>query len=91
MKHFAMAALMTAAATAGEAAERVNPFLQPSYGTKYEIPPFDRIQYSDYLPAIRQGIKELNADIEAIVTNPAKPDFNNTILAYEKAGKHSTR
>lgn len=87
MKHLAMAALMTAAATTGEAAERVNPFLQPSYGTKYEIPPFDRIQYSDYLPAIRQGIKELNADIEAIVSNPAKPDFNNTILAYEKAGK----
>lgn len=67
------------------AATRTNPFLEP-YNTPYNIPPFEKIQYGDYLPAIEQGIKEYKKEIDAIVSNPAKPDFNNTILAMEKSG-----
>lgn len=91
MKHLAMAAFMVAAASGGQAAEHVNPFLLPSYGTKYEIPPFDQIQYSDYLPAIKEGIAQQAAEIEAIISNPAQPDFDNTILAFEKSGKMLSR
>lgn len=92
MKHFAMAAFVAATAAGGtQAAERVNPFLQSSYGTRYEIPPFDKIEYSDYLPAIREGIRQQAADIEAIVNNPAEPDFYNTILPFEKSGKQLSR
>ena len=73
------------ASHAATAATRTNPFLEP-YNTPYNIPPFEKIQYGDYLPAIEQGIKEYKKEIDAIVSNPAKPDFNNTIFAMEKSG-----
>lgn len=76
-----MGGLEAMAADAGH----VNPFLQP-YTTTYEIPPFQSISYDDYLPALKQGIEQSNAQIKAIVDNPETPTFENTILAYEKAG-----
>ncbi len=66
--------------------QRVNPFLEP-YNTPYNIPPFEKIQYSDYLPAMEQGIKEYREEIKAIKANRAMPDFENTILAMEKSGQ----
>ena len=63
-----------------------NPFLEP-YNTPFEIPPFDKITYADYLPAIEQGIAEQKKEIEAIANNPATPTFDNTILAMEKSGQ----
>lgn len=59
-----------------------NPFLQP-YGTKYEIPPFEKIKTSDFIPAIKAGIEEQKKNIDAIVKNRATPDFDNTILPLE--------
>lgn len=93
MKKMALAACIAAAGSLGAAADEahVNPFLQPSYGTVYDIPPFDRISYDDYLPAIRQGIAERTAEIDAIIANQATPDFDNTILAMEKAGRTLSR
>ncbi|MDE6038272.1 MAG: peptidase M3, partial [Duncaniella sp.] len=70
--------------------QRVNPFMAP-YGTKYDIPPFEQIQYADYLPAVEKGIAERRAEIKAIADNPATPTFDNTILAMEKAGSLLTR
>ncbi len=72
------------------AAERINPFLAP-YNTPYDIPPFEAIQYSDYMPAFNQGVAEYKADVKAIIDNPATPDFDNTVLALEKAGRLLTR
>ncbi|MDE6394443.1 MAG: M3 family metallopeptidase, partial [Duncaniella sp.] len=90
MKSLIRAAVITAALTIPTAmsaeTQRENPFMAPSYGTKYEIPPFDRIQYSDYLPAVEKGIADRRAEIKAIADNPAEPTFDNTILAMEKAG-----
>lgn len=87
---FTLAAAMAipAAISAFEAngAERQNPFLIP-YPDPCNIPPFEQITYADYIPAILQGIDEYKADIERIVSNPATPDFNNTILAMEQSGK----
>jgi len=68
------------------AEERTNPFLEP-YNTPFNIPPFEKIQYDDYLPALEQGIKEYRAEIDAIIRNRATPDFDNTILAMEQAGQ----
>lgn len=65
---------------------RQNPFMVP-YDTPYEIPPFDKIQYGDYMPAIEKGIELQRKEIEAIANNPAKPTFDNTILAMEKSGE----
>lgn len=77
--------VLPVAVHAASAATRTNPFLEP-YNTPYNIPPFEKIQYGDYLPAMEQGIKEYKKEIDAIVNNPATPDFNNTILAMEKSG-----
>lgn len=64
------------------AEERQNPFLQP-YDTKYEIAPFDKIQTSDFIPAIKAGIEEQDQAIANITRNRATPDFDNTILPLE--------
>lgn len=61
-----------------------NPFLQP-YTTKYEIPPFEQIRISDFIPAIKAGIAEQKQTIDNIVRNRAVPDFDNTILPLENA------
>lgn len=63
-----------------------NPFLE-SYTTKYEIPPFDQIEYGDYLPALEAGIEQKKAQIEEIVNNPDEPTFDNTIMALENSGE----
>lgn len=39
------------------------------------------------MPAFNQAIDEHNAEIEAIVSNPETPTFENTILALEYSGK----
>ncbi len=62
-----------------------NPFLT-AYSTPYEIPPFGDITYADYMPALRQGIADRKAEIDAIVNNPATPTFDNTILALDNSG-----
>ncbi len=92
MKQMALAACVIAAGSLATSCgsgqkEHDNPFLQPNYGTVYDIPPFDKISYDDYMPAIKQGIAERKAEIDAIVNNPAEPDFDNTILAMEKSGR----
>ena len=61
---------------------RVNPFLE-DWDTPFGIPPYDKIQISDYIPAIEAGIAEQNANIEAITNNPDAPTFENTIAPLE--------
>ena len=62
-----------------------NPFLT-EWDTPYGIPPFDKIQNSDYMPAILKGIELQNAEIQAIVDNPEAPDFENTVAAFDRSG-----
>jgi peptidyl-dipeptidase Dcp len=57
----------------------------------FAAPQFDHIGPADYLPAIRQGIAEAAAEIAAIVTDPAPPTFDNTIVALERAGARLAR
>lgn len=63
-----------------------NPFFE-KYTTPYGTVPFDKIKTEHYEPAIREGIRQQAAEIDAIVNNPEAPTFANTILAYEKSGK----
>lgn len=69
---------------------RENPFFS-EFRTPFQVPPFDRIDTSDYMPAFLEGIRQHDAEISAIVNNPAAPDFDNTILAFDKSGKMLTR
>ena len=63
-----------------------NPFLT-EYTTKYKIPPFESIKYEHYMEALEKGIAQHNQEIEAIISNPASPNFENTILALDNSGE----
>jgi peptidyl-dipeptidase Dcp len=63
-----------------------NPFFE-TYTTPYQIPPFDLIKNEHFKPALLEGIKRHEIEIEAILSNPEKPSFDNTILAMENSGK----
>lgn len=67
-----------------------NPFFT-GFTTPFQVPPFDAIDTSHYLPAFIEGMKQHNEEIEAICNNTAAPDFDNTILAFDKSGKLLTR
>lgn len=62
-----------------------NPFLS-DYETPFKVPPFHLIEESHYIPAFKAGIAEEQADIDAIINNPAEPDFANTIVAFDNSG-----
>ena len=63
-----------------------NPLLVQS-PLPYGAPQFDRIRSEHYLPAFEKGIEEGKAEVEAIVSNPDSPTFENTIVALEQAGQ----
>ena len=63
-----------------------NPFFT-EYTTPFQVPPFDKIDTSHYLPAFIEGISQHDQEIAAITENTADPDFENTILAFDKSGK----
>ena len=65
---------------------RVNPFLT-EWDTPYGIPPFEKIQAADVIPAIQAGIEQQTAEIDAITSNPDAPTFENTIVPLELSGR----
>lgn len=67
-----------------------NPFAQEST-LLYQAPQFDKIHDSDYQPAIEEGMRVSLGEIDRIVSNPAPPTFDNTIVAMEKSGILLTR
>jgi len=64
----------------------MNPFFQ-AYDTLYNVPPFDKIKNEHFKPAILEGIKKHEEEINAIANASASPSFENTILAMENAGE----
>ncbi len=62
-----------------------NPLLQKST-LPFGAPDFSKIKESDYLPAIEAGIENQRENISKITGNKQKPNFKNTILAYENSG-----
>ncbi|MCO5132671.1 MAG: M3 family metallopeptidase [Xanthobacteraceae bacterium] len=74
---------MTATAIAPTAG---NPLLQ-AWLTPHATPPFDAIKPEHFLPAFEQAFADHAAEVAAIANDPAAPDFANTIVALERAGK----
>lgn len=62
-----------------------NIFFRP-FKTSGGAIPFDRITTSDYEPAILQGIKEHDSEVNAIANNDAEATFENTIVTLDRAG-----
>ena len=68
-----------------ESTSMENPFFK-EWTTPFGVPPFDEIKVEHYVPAVKEGIKQQEAEIEAIVNNADEPTFENTILAFDKSG-----
>ncbi len=60
--------------------------LLSKFTTKYNTAPFSQIKNEDFLPAFIKGIELAKAEIDAIVRNPIKPTFENTIEALAFSG-----
>jgi peptidyl-dipeptidase Dcp len=67
-----------------------NPFFG-EYTTPFGVPPFDKIDTTHYMPAFIEGMKQQNAEIDALISNSNEPDFANTILAFDRSGLMLTR
>ena len=67
-----------------------NPLLTEST-LPLHYPQFDLIKEEHYLPALLQGMAEEQKEAGAIATNPAKPTFDNTIVALERSGSLLSR
>ncbi len=65
--------------------DTTNPLLA-EWDTPFATPPFDQIKLEDYMPAFETAIAVSRAELDAIVNNPAKPTFANTIVALERQG-----
>ncbi|HAU21720.1 MAG TPA: dipeptidyl carboxypeptidase II, partial [Erythrobacter sp.] len=97
----AIAAMLAGCSTAyGEEVETVAEAAQPAVtipqGSGYFAsdsdlpfltPDFTQITEDDYVPAFEQGMAIQKAEVEAITSNPAAPNFENTIVALEKSGR----
>ena len=70
--------------------DKSNPLLA-DWDTPFQTPPFDSIKITDYMPAFETAIAVSRAELDAIVNNPAKPTFANTIVALERQGELLSR
>ncbi|MEH6397200.1 MAG: dipeptidyl carboxypeptidase II, partial [Pseudoalteromonas sp.] len=80
----------TEQATTAAQVQPANPLFVKS-ALQYETPDFNAIKDEHFLPAFNKGMTEQMAEVQAIINNPAKPDFTNTIVALEKSGELLTR
>jgi peptidyl-dipeptidase Dcp len=65
--------------------ENIHPFLTTPQ-TPFETIPFHLIKTEHFEPAIEEGMKIHNQEVDAIVHCPDAPTFHNTIVALEKSG-----
>jgi peptidyl-dipeptidase Dcp len=70
--------------------ENANPLLQPWEGP-LEVPPFDRVRVTDFLPAFKWAIDAHDHELATIRGNAAPADFENVLGAMERAGEPLAR
>lgn len=63
-----------------------NPFLAP-LSTPHETAPFDKIKLEHYEPALMEGIRQHDEEINQIVENPEPATFVNTIVPLDYSGR----
>ena len=63
-----------------------NPLLRP-WGEPYGLPPFDAVKPEHFGPAFDLALASHLEEIESIASNPAPPDFANTMAALDCSGR----
>ena len=64
-----------------------NPLIPKWTGPYGGVPPFDRVKVEHFKPAIEAAMAENLEEIDRIAADPAKPTFENTLAALERAGR----
>ena len=67
-----------------------NPLLA-DWTTPFALPPFDLIRAADFAPAFEAAMQAQRAEVEAIAAQPAAPDFDNTVAAFDRSGRLLSR
>ena len=62
-----------------------NPFLT-GWNTPYGIPDFSKVKEKHYVEAVKAGVAQQQAEIDAIIANTEAPTFENVVAAYERSG-----
>ncbi|MFN3616048.1 MAG: M3 family metallopeptidase, partial [Rubrimonas sp.] len=65
---------------------QTNPLLQEWTGP-FALPPFAAIRPGHFMPAFDAALDRAAAEREAVATDPAEPDFDNTVAALERSGR----
>ena len=93
MKIALLAAVALAAfAAAPTLAAEATPASLWSWTGPYDgVPPFDKADPKLFPAAFEEAIAARQAEVDAITANPAKPTFENTIVAMERSGKKLER
>jgi len=68
----------------------VNPLLQ-DWQTPYGLPPFDKLRPEHFEPALRAAMQMHRDELAALAANPAPPDFDNTLAAFDRTGRRLAR
>lgn len=86
MKRQLLVAALAVALSLNMMAQVSNPLLN-EFDTPFQIAPFEKITIDNYREAILKGLDEDKKEVEAIIKNPAAPNFENTIAALDQSGK----
>jgi peptidyl-dipeptidase Dcp len=67
-----------------------NPLLA-TWDTPYGLPPFERVKPEHFKPAFDAAFAEHRAELDAIASSPQPADFDNTVAAFDRAGRTLAR
>jgi peptidyl-dipeptidase Dcp len=70
--------------------QAINPLLQ-DWNTPYGLPPFDLVKAEHFVPAFEVALPAHLAEIDAIASQSAAPDFANTLAAFDASGRLNSR
>ncbi len=66
--------------------KETNPLLA-EWDTPFKVPPFEEVEIEHFAPAFEEAMKQHKAEMEAILSNPEEPTYENTIEASYYSGK----
>ena len=64
----------------------LNPLLQ-SWTAPHGLPPFDALRPEHFAPGLREAMQEHRSELDAIASQTEAPDFDNTVVRFDAAGR----
>lgn len=57
----------------------------------FGLPPFAQVRADHFAPAFDAAMQAHREELDAIAANPAPPDFDNTVAAFDRSGRWMSR